>query len=98
MADVFLSAGVRTPFAKAGSVYARRSALELSIPVAQRMGTEAAPPACDQQSTHIYDDRALSESTVRTCSGSGSGRKGALRRCRRKRRTASSSARPMALS
>jgi hypothetical protein len=32
VADVFLSAGVRTPFVKAGGVYARRSALELSIP------------------------------------------------------------------
>ena len=37
MSDVFLSAGVRTPFVKAGGVYARHSALELSIPVVQRM-------------------------------------------------------------
>ena len=43
MADVFLSAGVRTPFVKAGGVYARRSALELSIPVAQRMRAQARP-------------------------------------------------------
>ena len=41
MSDVFLSAGVRTPFVKAGGVYARHSALELSIPVVQRMSAQA---------------------------------------------------------
>jgi len=43
MADVFLSAGVRTPFVKAGGVYARRSTLELSIPVVQRMRAQTRP-------------------------------------------------------
>ena len=43
MTDVFLSAGVRTPFVKAGGVYARHSALELSIPVVQRMRAQARP-------------------------------------------------------
>ena len=43
MTDVFLAAGVRTPFVKAGGVYARRSALELSIPVVQRMRAQARP-------------------------------------------------------
>src|SRR5215469_17723795 len=43
MTEVFLAAGVRTPFVKAGGVYARRSALELSIPVVQRMNAQARP-------------------------------------------------------
>jgi acetyl-CoA C-acetyltransferase len=43
MSDVFLSAGVRTPFVKAGGVYARHSALDLSIPVVQRMRAQARP-------------------------------------------------------
>jgi hypothetical protein len=43
MADVFLSAGVRTPFVKAGGVYARRSALELSIPVVKQMCAQTRP-------------------------------------------------------
>ena len=43
MTDVFLAAGVRTPFVKAGGVYAQRSALELSIPVVQRMRAQARP-------------------------------------------------------
>src|SRR6202007_3414188 len=43
MSDVFLSAGVRTPFGKAAGVYPRHSALELSIPVVQRMRAQARP-------------------------------------------------------
>jgi len=43
MSDVFLSAGLRTPFVKAGGVYARHSALEMSIPIVQRMCAQARP-------------------------------------------------------
>jgi acetyl-CoA C-acetyltransferase len=43
MPDVFLVPGVRTPFAKAGGVYAKHSALALSVPVAQTMNARAAP-------------------------------------------------------
>jgi acetyl-CoA C-acetyltransferase len=43
MGDVFLAAGVRTPFVKAGGVYAHRSALELSVPVVQNMRAQARP-------------------------------------------------------
>jgi acetyl-CoA C-acetyltransferase len=35
--DVWLAAGVRTPFAKAGGALARRDALELSVPVVKAM-------------------------------------------------------------
>src|ERR1700751_3434718 len=41
MSDVFLSAGLRTPFVKAGGVYAGHSALEMSIPIVQRMRAPA---------------------------------------------------------
>jgi acetyl-CoA C-acetyltransferase len=43
MSDVFLSPGLRTPFVKAGGVYAHSSSLELSIPVAQQMSARARP-------------------------------------------------------
>jgi acetyl-CoA C-acetyltransferase/acetyl-CoA acyltransferase len=43
MADVFLSPGVRTPFVKAGGVYAQQSSLQLSIPVVQKMRERAQP-------------------------------------------------------
>jgi len=43
MSDVYLSPGVRTPFVKAGGVYARHAALPLSVPVAQAMGARARP-------------------------------------------------------
>jgi acetyl-CoA C-acetyltransferase len=43
MSDVFLYPGLRTPFVKAGGVYAQHSALELSIPVAKAMSGRARP-------------------------------------------------------
>lgn len=43
MPDVFLSPGVRTPFVKAGGVYAQQSSLQLSIPVVQKMRERAQP-------------------------------------------------------
>jgi acetyl-CoA C-acetyltransferase len=43
MTDVFLVPGVRTPFVKAGGVYAQRSSLELSVPVVQAMTQRARP-------------------------------------------------------
>ena len=43
MTEIYLVPGVRTPFAKAGGVYAQRSALELSTPVAQAMTARAQP-------------------------------------------------------
>jgi acetyl-CoA C-acetyltransferase len=43
MSDIYLSPGLRTPFVKAGGVYARRSAIELSIPVVKAMSTRARP-------------------------------------------------------
>ncbi len=43
MSDVFLSPGLRTPFVKAGGVYARRSAIDLSVPVAKAMSDLARP-------------------------------------------------------
>ena len=43
MPDVFLAAGVRTPFVKAGGVYAQQSSLQLSIPVVQKMRERAQP-------------------------------------------------------
>lgn len=43
MSEVYLSPGVRTPFVKSGSAYAGRSALELSVPVAQAMAARARP-------------------------------------------------------
>jgi acetyl-CoA C-acetyltransferase len=41
MTEIYLVPGVRTPFVKAGGVYAPRSALELSTPVAQAMTARA---------------------------------------------------------
>jgi acetyl-CoA C-acetyltransferase len=43
MSDVFLSPGLRTPFVKAGGVYAQRSAVDLSVPVAKAMSDLARP-------------------------------------------------------
>ena len=43
MSEVYLSPGVRTPFVKSGSLFAGRSALELSVPVAQAMAGRARP-------------------------------------------------------
>ena len=43
MPDVFLSPGVRTPFVKAGGVYAQQSSLQLSVPVVQKMRAQAQP-------------------------------------------------------
>lgn len=43
MSEVYLSPGVRTPFVKSGSAFAGRSALELSVPVAQAMTGRARP-------------------------------------------------------
>ncbi len=43
MDEVFLSPGVRTPFAKAGGVFAHRSPIELSIPVLKAMNSRARP-------------------------------------------------------
>jgi hypothetical protein len=43
MSDVFLLAGLRTPFVKVRGVYARHSALEMSIPIVQRMRAQALP-------------------------------------------------------
>lgn len=43
MSNVFLSPGLRTPFVKAGGVYAQRSAIDLSVPVAKAMNDLARP-------------------------------------------------------
>src|ERR1700743_3635060 len=43
MADVFLVPGVRTPFVKAGTLFAQHTALELSRPGAEAMTAKAAP-------------------------------------------------------
>jgi acetyl-CoA C-acetyltransferase len=43
MPDVFLAAGVRTPFVKAGGAFARYSSLQLSVPVVQKMRAQARP-------------------------------------------------------
>ena len=43
MPDVFLSPGVRTPFVKAGGLYAEFDALALSAPVARAMVGHARP-------------------------------------------------------
>ena len=42
-AGAYLVPGVRTPFAKAGSVFAKAAALELSAPVARAMADKAQP-------------------------------------------------------
>jgi len=41
--DIWLAAGVRTPFAKAGGVLAKRDALDLSVPVVKAMLAKARP-------------------------------------------------------
>src|SRR5215470_13579144 len=43
MTDVYLASGLRTPFVKSGGVYAKHSALTLSIPVAKAMNVTARP-------------------------------------------------------
>jgi acetyl-CoA C-acetyltransferase len=43
MAGSYLVAGFRTPFAKAGGVFADHTALDLSVPVAAAMGAKAKP-------------------------------------------------------
>ncbi|HUK07486.1 MAG TPA: acetyl-CoA C-acyltransferase [Stellaceae bacterium] len=43
MTDVYLVPGVRTPFVKAGGIYARHSALSLSVPIAAAMNARARP-------------------------------------------------------
>jgi acetyl-CoA C-acetyltransferase len=43
VSEVYLSPGVRTPFVKSGTAFAGRSALELSVPVAQAMAGRARP-------------------------------------------------------
>jgi acetyl-CoA C-acetyltransferase len=43
VSEVYLSPGVRTPFVKSGNLFAGRSALELSVPVAQAMAGRARP-------------------------------------------------------
>jgi acetyl-CoA C-acetyltransferase len=43
MTQIYLVPGLRTPFVKAGAVYAQRSALELSVPVVRSMRARAHP-------------------------------------------------------
>ncbi|HEY4214829.1 MAG TPA: acetyl-CoA C-acyltransferase [Steroidobacteraceae bacterium] len=43
MSDIYLACGLRTPFVKAGTHFAQRSALELSVPVARSMSQRARP-------------------------------------------------------
>lgn len=43
MTEVYLVPGLRTPFVKAGGVYAQHSALELSVPVVKAMTARAQP-------------------------------------------------------
>jgi acetyl-CoA C-acetyltransferase len=43
MTEIFLAPGMRTPFVKAGGIYARLSSLELSGPVVQAMTAQALP-------------------------------------------------------
>jgi len=43
MTDVYLVPGVRIPFVKAGGIYARHSALSLSVPIASAMNARARP-------------------------------------------------------
>jgi len=43
MNPIYISAGLRTPFVKAGGAFASHTALELSIPVARAMADMAAP-------------------------------------------------------
>ncbi len=43
MTDVYLVAGIRTPFVKAGGVFARHNAIALSLPVVRAMNARTAP-------------------------------------------------------
>src|SRR5271154_41455 len=43
MAEIFLEPGLRTPFVKAGGVFAKHNALELSAPIAAAMAARATP-------------------------------------------------------
>jgi acetyl-CoA acetyltransferase len=43
MSDIYLVPGLRTPFVKAGTAFAKHTALELSIPVAKAMNAKAKP-------------------------------------------------------
>lgn len=43
MSDIFLASGVRTPFVKAGGVFAEKNAIALSTPVVQAMAGRARP-------------------------------------------------------
>ena len=43
MADVFIVPGLRTPFVKAGTVFAKHTAIELSVPVLKAMNSRTAP-------------------------------------------------------
>src|ERR1700748_620533 len=43
MADVFIVPGIRTPFVKAGTVFAKHNAIALSVPVLKAMNARAAP-------------------------------------------------------
>ena len=43
MPEIFLAPGLRTPFVKAGGLYAERSALELSVPVVSAMRSQGRP-------------------------------------------------------
>jgi acetyl-CoA C-acetyltransferase/acetyl-CoA acyltransferase len=43
MTEIFLAPGVRTPFVKSGGAFAKHRALDLSVPVAAAMATQAKP-------------------------------------------------------
>ena len=43
MSDICLSPGLRSPFLKAGGLFAKHTALELSRPIAAAMAKQAAP-------------------------------------------------------
>src|ERR1700761_7052662 len=43
MTDVFVVPGVRTPFVKAGTAFAKHNAIELSVPVLKVMNARTAP-------------------------------------------------------
>ena len=43
MSEIYLHAGLRTPFVKAGREYARHSSLDLSVPIVQAMSAAARP-------------------------------------------------------
>ena len=43
MNDIFLAPGLRTPFVKAGGVYAKHSSIALSVPLVQAMAQRARP-------------------------------------------------------